>query len=224
MCALSFNVPTLNSRVLLGKLLVPQLLKKFTALHGTRRFITAFTTAHQFFVSWTTQIQFKSFHPISLLSIRIWLSHLLLCLPSYLLPSGFPIKILRAFLSFSTRTTCPVRLSLLELIDLFVEYYKSCSSLYSFLRPPATSSLLTSEPNSLTSSAYVWSLMWENNPKFSRTVKIIKKLPKRNKMNNNVRPWEPQVCPWPYISISTWKCLQQACCSVIICAWSNQSW
>jgi hypothetical protein len=88
-CSISRTI-ALNSRVLLGKLLVPQLLKKFTAHYGTRSFITAFTTAHQFFVSLTTQIQFKSFHPISLLSIRIWFSHLLLCLPSYLLASSFP--------------------------------------------------------------------------------------------------------------------------------------
>ena len=159
----------LNSRVLLGKLLVPQLLKKFTVLYGTRRFIIAFTTAHQLFVSWTTQIQCKSFHPISLLSIRIWFSHLLWCLPSYLLPSGFPINILSAFLSFCTHTTCPVRLGLLDMIGLFVEYHKTLrSSLYSFFRPPATSSLLTSAPNSLTSSAYVLPLMWETYSKFSR--------------------------------------------------------
>jgi len=205
-CLVSRTI-ALNSRVLLGKLLVPQLLKKFTALHGTRRFITAFTTAPQFYVSWTTQTQCKSFHPISLLSIRIWFSHLLFCLPSYLLPSGFPIKILRAFLSFSARTICPVSLSLLELISIFVECHKSCSSLYSFLRPPATSSLLTSAPNFLTPSAYIRPLMWETSPKFSQTVKIIKKLPKCNKMNHNAPPWESQMCPWPYFSLSTCKCL-----------------
>jgi hypothetical protein len=33
------------SRVLLGKLTGPQLVKKFPAFYGTRRFITAFTTA-----------------------------------------------------------------------------------------------------------------------------------------------------------------------------------
>jgi hypothetical protein len=168
-CPVSRTI-ALNSRVLLGKLLVPQPLKKFTALYGTRKFITAFTTAHQFFVSWTTQIQCKSFYPVSLLSIRIWFSHLLLCLQSYLLPSGFPIKILHEFISFPTRTACPVRLSFLDLISLFAEYHKTLrSSLYSFLRPPATSSPLTSAPNSLTPSAYVLPLTLETYPKFSRT-------------------------------------------------------
>ena len=36
---------TACSRVLLEKLTVPQLVKKFPAFYGTRRFITAFTSA-----------------------------------------------------------------------------------------------------------------------------------------------------------------------------------
>jgi len=39
------------SRVLLEKLIGFQLVKKFPALYGTRRFITAFTSAHQLSLS-----------------------------------------------------------------------------------------------------------------------------------------------------------------------------
>jgi len=39
------------SRVLLEKLTVPQLVKKFPTFYGTRRFITTFTTARQWSLS-----------------------------------------------------------------------------------------------------------------------------------------------------------------------------
>jgi len=40
------------SRVLLEKLTVPQLVKKFPAFHGTRRFITALTSARHLSLSY----------------------------------------------------------------------------------------------------------------------------------------------------------------------------
>jgi len=40
------------SRVLLEKLIGSQLVKKFPALYGTRRFITAFTSARHLSLSW----------------------------------------------------------------------------------------------------------------------------------------------------------------------------
>jgi hypothetical protein len=50
--SMQFSVITVlrlaRSRILLEKLPVPQLVKLFTALYGTRGFITAFTTAHNF--------------------------------------------------------------------------------------------------------------------------------------------------------------------------------
>jgi hypothetical protein len=48
------NNPTILtawSRGLFEKLTVSQLVKKFPAFYGTRRFITAFTTAHHLFLS-----------------------------------------------------------------------------------------------------------------------------------------------------------------------------
>jgi len=45
------------SRVLLEKLTGSQLVLKFPAFYGTRRFITAFTRAHHLSLSWTSSIQ-----------------------------------------------------------------------------------------------------------------------------------------------------------------------
>jgi hypothetical protein len=45
------NYVTQKSRVLLEKLTGPQLVKKFPAFYGTRRFITAFTRARLLFLS-----------------------------------------------------------------------------------------------------------------------------------------------------------------------------
>ena len=48
------------SRVLLENLMGFQLFKKFPAFYGTRRFITAFTSARHMSVSWATAIQSMS--------------------------------------------------------------------------------------------------------------------------------------------------------------------
>ena len=80
--------------VLLEKLTVLQLVKKFPAFHGTRRFITALTSVHQLYLSWASPIQSIYPHPTSWRSILILSTHLRLGLPSGLLPSGFPTKTL----------------------------------------------------------------------------------------------------------------------------------
>jgi hypothetical protein len=46
-----------GARVLLGKLTVPQLVKKFPAFYGTRRFITAFTRARHLSLSRASSVQ-----------------------------------------------------------------------------------------------------------------------------------------------------------------------
>jgi len=77
-------------RVLLEKLTGLQLVKKFPAFHGTRRFITALTSARHLSLSWPSSIQSIYPHPTSWRSILMLSTHLRLGLPGDLLPSGFP--------------------------------------------------------------------------------------------------------------------------------------
>ena len=76
-------------RVLLKKLTSLQLVKKFPAFHGTRRFITALTNVCHLSLSWASPIQSIYPHPTSWRSILILSTHLRLGLPSGLHPSGF---------------------------------------------------------------------------------------------------------------------------------------
>jgi hypothetical protein len=48
---------TKRSKFILGKLTVAQLVNKFPAFYGTRRFITVFTTARHWSLSWARWIQ-----------------------------------------------------------------------------------------------------------------------------------------------------------------------
>ena len=82
------------SWVLPEKLTRPQLLKKFAAFYGTRRFITAFTRARHLSLSWARSTQSMPPIPLILRSILIVSSHLRLGRPSSIHPSGFPTKIL----------------------------------------------------------------------------------------------------------------------------------
>ena len=79
-------------RVLPEQLTGLQLVKQFTAFHGTRRFITALTSVHHLSLSWASPIQSIYPHPTSWRSILILSTHLRLGLPSGLFPSGFPTK------------------------------------------------------------------------------------------------------------------------------------
>ena len=90
-------------RVLLEKLTGLQLVKKFPAFHGTRRFITALTSVRHLSLSWASPIQSIYSHPTSWRSILILSTHLRLGLPSVLLPSGFPTKTLYTPLLTHTR-------------------------------------------------------------------------------------------------------------------------
>ena len=99
-------------RVLLEKLTGLHLVKKFSAFHGTRRFITALTSVRQLSLSWTSPIQSIYPHPTSWRSILILSTHLRFDLPSGLLPSGFPTKTLYTPLSSPIRATCPAHLVL----------------------------------------------------------------------------------------------------------------
>ena len=81
-------------RVLLEKLTGLQLVKKFPAFHGTRRFITALTSFRQLSLSWASPIQSIYPHPTTWRTILILSTHLRLGLSSGLLPSGFLTKTL----------------------------------------------------------------------------------------------------------------------------------
>ena len=116
-------------RVLLEKLTGLQLVKKFPAFYGTRRFITALTSVRHLSLSWARPIQSIYPHPISRRSILILSTHLRLGLPSGLFPYGFPTKTLYTPLSSPIRATCPAHLILLDFITRTIlgEEYKSFS-------------------------------------------------------------------------------------------------
>ena len=71
------------SRVLLEKIKVSRLVKKFPAFYGTRRFITAFTSARHLSLSRASSIQSIPHIPLPWRSILILSSHLRLGLPRY---------------------------------------------------------------------------------------------------------------------------------------------
>ena len=102
-----------RSTVLLEKLTGSQLVKKFPAFHGTRRFITAFTSSRHLSLSWASSIQSIPPHPTSWRSILILSSHLSLSLPSGLLHSGFPTKTLYKHFLCPIWATCPAHLMFL---------------------------------------------------------------------------------------------------------------
>ena len=68
-------------RILLQKLTGLQLVRKFPAFHGIRRFITALTSVRHLSLSWASPIQSIYPHPTSWRSILILSTHLRLGLP-----------------------------------------------------------------------------------------------------------------------------------------------
>jgi hypothetical protein len=78
------------SRVILEKLTVSQLVKKFPPRYRTQRFVAAFTSAHHLSISWARSIQSTPPHPTSWRSLFILSFHPFLDLPNGLFPSDFP--------------------------------------------------------------------------------------------------------------------------------------
>ena len=117
-------------RVLLENLSCLQLVKKFPAIHGTRRFITALTSIRHLSLSWARPIHSIYPHPTSWRSILILSTHLHPRLSSGLFPSGFPTKTLHTPLSSTIHATCPAHLICFYFITRTIlgEEYKSFSS------------------------------------------------------------------------------------------------
>ena len=68
--------------------------QEIPTFHGTRRFITAFTSGRHLSLSWARSIQYMPSHPTSWRSILRVSSHLHLGPPSGVFPSGFPTQTL----------------------------------------------------------------------------------------------------------------------------------
>ena len=160
---ISFWKRTPWSRVLLEKLTGSQLVKKFPIFYGTRKFITAFTSACHMSLTWARAIHTTLLRPTFCRSILILSFHLLV-LPASLFPScphQNPVLILSLI-----RDTCPAHLIRLYSIIrvIFGEQWISWSSLCRFLHSPVTSFLLgpniSSAPCCQTPSAYIPSSMW----------------------------------------------------------------
>ena len=132
------------SRVLLEKQTDSQLVKKFRAFYGTRRFITAFTSARHLFLSWASSTQSILPHPTYWRSILILFSHLRLGLPSGLFPSGFSTKNHVHSSRLPKSATCPAHLILFDFITrkILGEATRSLISLCNFHHSRVTSSLL----------------------------------------------------------------------------------
>jgi len=70
------------SRVILEKAAGLQLVKKFSAFHGSGRFVTDFAAARHLFLPWARSVQWMPSYLLSVFSILILFSHQCICLPS----------------------------------------------------------------------------------------------------------------------------------------------
>ena len=174
-------------------------------IFGTRRFITAFTSARHLSLSQATPIQSISPHPTSWRSILMLSYHLCLGLPSGLFPSGFPTNTL--YTPLLTPCTCympsPSHSSRLYHPNNIVGEEQILSpSLCSFLHSPVTSSLFG--PNILPNTLFSTTLSLYSSLNVldqRRTMK--KKLGKNNSVvpyRNKEQEWENRRNLWERIT------------------------
>ena len=142
------------------KLTVLQLVKKVSAFHGTRRFITALKSVCHLSLSWASPIQSIYPHSTSWRSILILSIHLCQGLPTGLFPSSFPTKTLYTPLSSPIHATCPTHLIHLDFITRTIlgEEYRLfssslCNLFHTPLRRPTKVKIFSSTPCSQTPSA-----------------------------------------------------------------------
>jgi hypothetical protein len=108
--------PNFLSYTISDSYFISQLLKNFQTFYDTRRFMTVFTRARHWSLSWVKLMKSIPPHPISLRSILLLSSHLRLVLLSGVFHSNLSTKILYVVLFVSMRATFPVHLILLGFI------------------------------------------------------------------------------------------------------------
>jgi hypothetical protein len=194
---------TPHSTVLLEKLTGLQLVKKFPTCYGTRRFITAFTSACRRSLSWASLIHSTPPHPTSR-STLILSSHLRLGLPKWSLSLRFPHQKLHTLLHSPIRATWLAHLIPLDLIirTILCELYRLSSSLCSFLHSlsprPSKPQIFPSTPHSRTPSACIPLSMWRTKfhthtkPSIHIIIKLI--LHTANSHNKFINPVRHATC------------------------------
>ena len=124
---------------------VPQLVRKFHAFHGTRKFVTMFTKAYQIALSWARSIQSMLPPSMSWRASLILSSHLHLGCSSGLFPR-FPHQnpVCTSLLPFMCSISCTSPILLIQSpncwrtvqsMKLFITYFPPVSSNLLFLRP-----------------------------------------------------------------------------------------
>ena len=124
---------TPRCRVLPEQLTGLQLVKKFPAFHGNRRFITALKSVRHLSLTWASPIHSIYPHTTSCRSTLILSTHLRLGLPSGLFPSGFPTKTLYIITKITPQWHSCVRLPTLPKVPTHTHTHTHTTGMTQFL-------------------------------------------------------------------------------------------